>query len=557
MKKKEVNYEKHEDLIEFEKMYTKRINEFLNDDPETRIVFLNADFGWGKTTFIKNNLKVLENNIYSPWLNKSDDYLEDIYYQVHKKDKGKSSSWALFISLLLTIFTIVLGSFVSVLIELNKSNNTVCYLKNFKLVCETTDNLKSLFICISIIVVIILVISWIFIFIKPVPIIKFFKKDNGKYYENKLIKEIMKKIDNVLVIEDIDRTDDIEEILIVANKISEYIKSKKLNKYILITGDYIRTIRRIAEPNFYDNNSINLSTYRNKGVFVVEKIISLRIDFSSIYERIKNLLKENNLSVNLTNIEYDEIVTFIKNKYLSIRFFIRFLKKYNQEISEGNSLYHLLLKYFQEEKYFNISDEVVMNSIYNINRFPSCLNDIEMMYQKGTIKINSKDYNDIQLFADEDSNYYIINKALKEIFDEQNENVITIFKQFYVSNCFPILEGDRRSSSNYNNKISVGSTLKPNNLKQDLDNYLLGYNNNEIDINESMLLNKRCYFNSKNSSNNFENYKINQVDILHAQDVSNEEFIYAYVACFFRENKREFEKNYPKLTEKTNLIVTQ
>lgn len=557
MFKKEVNYEKHEDLIKFEKKYSKRVNEFIADDPETRIVFLNADFGWGKTTFIKNNLKVSENNIYSPWLNKSDDYLEDIYYQVRKKDKGILSSWALFLSLLLTMFTIVLGSFVSILIELNKSNNTICYLNNFKLICETNDNLKALLIYISIIVVLILFFSWIFIFIKPAPIINFFKKDNGKYYETKLIKEIIKKVDNVLVIEDIDRTDDIEEILIVANKISDYIINKKLNKYILITGDYIRTTRRIGDPNVYDNNDLNFSTYRNKGVSVIEKIISLRIDFSSIYERIKTLLKENNLLVNLTDIEYDEIVMFIKNKYLSIRFFIRFLKKYNQEIIDGNSLYHLLLKYFQEEKYFNISEDVVMNSIYNINRFPSCINDIEMMYQKGTIKINNKDYNDIELFNEKDSNYYIINKAFKEIFNDQDENAINIFKQFYVSNRFPTLERDRRNSSNYNNKISVGDSLKPSSLKQDLDNYLLGYNNNEADMHEGILLNKRCYFNSRNSSNNFENYKISQVDILYAQDVLNDEFVYAYIACFFRENKKEFEKNYPKFTEKINLIVTQ
>ena len=556
MQKKEVNYEKHGDLIEFERKYSERLKEFINNDPETRVVFLNADFGWGKTTFIKNNLQVLENNIYSPWLNKSDDYLEDIYYQVYKKDKGKSSSWALFLSLLLTIITILFGSIVSILIELNKSNNLVCNFKKSKLICETNDTLVPLLITIIIVVTLILLFAWIFIFLKPVPIIKFFKKDNGKYYETKLIKEIIKKVDKVLVIEDIDRTDDIEDILIVTNKISEYIKCKKLNKYILITGDYIRMIRRIGEPNFYDNNNMNLSTYRNKGVFVVEKIISLRIDFSTIYERIRNLLEENNLSTNLTNIEYDEIVTFIKNKYLSIRFFIRFLKKYNQEISEGNSLYHLLLKYFQEEKYFNISDDVINNSIYNINRFPTCINDIEMMYQKETIKINNKNYNTIEFCDMKESNYNIINSAFKKLLNEYDQNATTIFKDFYLSDRLPVLENDRRSSSSYDNKINIGSTLKPNNLKQDLDNYLLGYNNNEMSMNEGMLLNKRCYFNSKNSSNNFENYKLTQSDLIVAQTVTNDEFIFAYIACFFRENKKEIEKNYPKLTEKINYIVT-
>ena len=85
MKKKVKEYEEHEDLIKFEKVYKERIKEFLNGNPESKIVFLNADFGWGKTTFIKNNLKVKESCIYSPWLNKADNYLEEIYYNVTKK----------------------------------------------------------------------------------------------------------------------------------------------------------------------------------------------------------------------------------------------------------------------------------------------------------------------------------------------------------------------------------------------------------------------------------------------------------------------------------------
>ena len=52
---KSKKYEIHEDLNEFEKKYKTRITEFIKEDPETRVVFLNADFGWGKTTFIENN----------------------------------------------------------------------------------------------------------------------------------------------------------------------------------------------------------------------------------------------------------------------------------------------------------------------------------------------------------------------------------------------------------------------------------------------------------------------------------------------------------------------
>lgn len=548
-------YEIHEDLNEFEEKYRARIDEFIKDDPETRVVFLNADFGWGKTTFVENNLKIPQNNIYSPWLNKSEDYLEDIYYQTHKKDKGKTSSRALFLTLLLTIITILSDSIISILIEIMTSNDSVCSIKNFSLICSTNDNLKTLLFYLVIVIVAILFIAWFLIFLKPVPLIKFIKKDNGKYYEAKLIKGILNKVEKVLVIEDIDRTDDIEEILIVANKISEYIKIHKIDKYVLITGDYIRTIRRIGEPKYYDNNYLDLSTYRDKGSFVIEKVVSLRIDFSTIHQRIKNLLKENNLSANLTVIEYDEIVEFIKNKYLSIRFFVRFLKKYKKEISNGESLYHLLLKYFQEEKYFNIDEKVVKNSIYNLERFPVCINDIEMMYQKGTIKINGKKYKNIELSTIDDGNYSIINSSIKELFEENNQEIKKIFKEFYLSNRFPVLESDRRNSNNYNRQIGIGNTLKPSNLKQDLDNYLMGYDNNETDMHEGRLINKRCYFSSKNSSYNFENYKLTQTEEIVAQNVTNTHFIFAYIACFFRENKNEINRNYPKITEKINEII--
>lgn len=532
MRSKKIKYEEHADLNEFEEKYNNRINEFLKSNPETRVVFLNADFGWGKTTFIKNNLKIPENQIYSPWLNKSENYMEEIYYNVTKKDKGFLSSFSVFISVILTMITILSSSIISILIELSKDNIHILQIIDSKLILTSNDNLKLLLWGLIAIIVVVILLLAIFIFIKPIPIINFFKKDNGKYYENKIIKNIVKKIDRVLVIEDIDRTDDIENILIVANKISEYIKNNNLNKYILITGDYVRMVRRISEPNSYDNSSLNLSTYRNKGTFTVEKIISLRVDFSTIYERIDTLLIENNLKMELKKIEYDEIVAFIKNKYLSIRFFIRFLEKYNLEISKSNSLYHLLLKYFQEEKYFNIPNNVIERSIYNIERFPNCINDIEMMLQKGGIIINNKKHTDIKINNSEKSNYNVINDAFNKLFFEKDGDCIKIFKEFYLNNLFPVLIDDKKNYRSYDNKVNIGNTLKPTNLKQDLDNYLLGYNNNEEEMHEGMLINKRCYFPTINTSNSFEHYKINQVNINDTKEVSNEEFVFAYIAVF-------------------------
>ena len=97
--------------------------------------------------------------------------------------------------------------------------------------------------------------------------------------------------------------------------------------------------------------------------------------------------------------------------------------------------------------------------------------------------------------------------------------------------------------------------LKPNNLKNDLDNYLIGYNNNEVGMMESILINKRCYFSAKNSSNNYETYKINQVDNNLTEEVSQEDFVIAYIACFFRDNLNEIEKNYPKLYQFVKDII--
>lgn len=555
MKKNNKIYEEHTDLVEFAKYYNNRIDEFLKCNPETRIVFLNADFGWGKTTFIKNNLKISDNCIYSPWLNKSDNYIEELYYNITKKDKGFLSSAAIFISIILTIITILFGSIISILVELNKDNSYTCEIINFKLICSNSDTLITLLCFILGLTIIVIMILGIIIFSKPIPIINFFKKDSGKYYENKIIKNIIKKVDLAIVIEDIDRTDDIEEILVAANKISEYMKDNHINKYILITGDYIRMVRRISEPSIYDNNNFDLATYRDKGVFLTEKVISLRVDFSNIHKRIDTLFSEYNISANLVKIEYDEIISFIKNRYLSIRFFIRFLDKYKTEIAAGNSIYHLLLKYYQEEKYFNIEDNVVNNSIYNISKFPNCLNDIEMLLQKGKLKINDHDYKLANLKVMDSSNYNKITGTILSVFIKNEKDYQEYFKLFYNSNKYPRLSTDKLGTSNYNsNKTNIGETL-PNNLKQDLDNYLIGHNNNETGMMENILINKRCYFDSINSSHNYDNYRIKLVNNEDTIEVEERFFICSYIACFLRENNREIIKNYPKIYELIIKIV--
>ena len=199
-----------------------------------------------------------------------------------------------------------------------------------------------------------------------------------------------------------------------------------------------------------------------------------------------------------------------------------------------------MLKYYQEEKYFNLEQGVINNSLYNISKFPVCLNDIEILFQRKKVKLPNCELEAIPKVYTIKGNYDIITNSFSDIFSLDN-NTISIFKEYYNSNIFPKLKTDCPNINS--NSISIGSTLKPNNLKNDLDNYLIGYNNNEIGMMESLLINKRCYFSSKNSSNNYENYKINQVELDKTKEIANNDFVIAYIACFFRNNKNEISKN--------------
>lgn len=562
MKKDKKNeYEYHKDLSLYEKEYSNRIEKFLTTNPETRVVFLNADFGWGKTTFIENNLKVSENCIYSPWLNKSDNYLEEIYYNVTRTDKGKLNSLILFITSIITIFTVFSGSVISILIEIFKGNDYTCQFKMFELVCLSKDNLPLLFTFVTLIILLLIILLYICIYCKPIPLVSFYKKGNGKYYEKRIIGKIVKRVNNVLVIEDIDRSDDIENILIEVNKISTYIKENNLNKYILITGDYVRTTRRISDVGAYYSYNVNLADSIDKGTILMEKIISLRIDFPSIKTRMDNVFKEKQLFTKLKKIEYDEIINFIVNKSLSIRFFVRFLEKNESKIKEGYSLYHLLLNYYREEKSFNIDENVLNKSMYNTLKFPVCMNDVEMILQCKKIKLpNADEYSEriitknnngvvkatvvnnniVTTWNYEDNIDIIISEFLNIL--SGKKDAMVIFKKFYQSNSYPYLFSDCGDIGN--NIVSVGSTLGHNNIKNDLDNYLIGFSNNEFGLVE-----KRCYFSPNNLSNNYDIYKINQIDFnrVSASVVGEGEFIVAYIACFMRDNNLEMKKNYPEI----------
>ena len=56
--------DKSSDLYLLRTNYKNRIKGFLKNKPETRVVFLDGDYGWGKTKFVKDYLEIDDNNRY-------------------------------------------------------------------------------------------------------------------------------------------------------------------------------------------------------------------------------------------------------------------------------------------------------------------------------------------------------------------------------------------------------------------------------------------------------------------------------------------------------------
>jgi len=520
--RKRKNYEEHEDLKLFEIEYKSKIDKFLSTEQDSKVVFLNADYGYGKTTFIQNNLRIEDNSIYSPWLHKSDNYIEDIYFHVNKKSKSKASSIALIITIIVTSLATILGIVTPILIELLKANH---------------NSLKLLLLCITVPAAVILTITCLLIYFNPVPLINFYKKGNSKNYEKKLIKKILKKVKTAFVIEDIDRIDDIEEVLIVANKISEYIKEEniKTSKYILITGDYNRTISRLNNPASYDSYGGDLQSEKNKGAFLMEKIVSLRIDFPSIEKRISTVLKEYNLTQEMTKIEYDEIINFIRVKSIGIRLFTRFLELNKDKINEGYSIYHLLLEYYHEEKNYISDERIIANTLYNTIKFPVCMNDIEMFLEKKKIKLPNMEYKKLEKVK----NPKLANEKITNIFIDiinKDKETIKVFKEFYNGIYYPVTGSDKLEADE---RKTIGSGIT---IKEQLDEYLIGCRKDELGT-----LEKRCYFKPINKSRDYDAYKIDKIWQALTAEVNPVYFIAAYIACFLRDNKEEIEKNYKNI----------
>lgn len=549
--------EKYGDLKEFKEEYQSKIKKFMENDFETRVVFLNADFGWGKSTFIKDKslLGIPENCVYSPWLNNSDNYLEEIYFHIKKKDKGRENSKIVFMTLLVGVLGFISSNIISLFSSLCNSEYGSCqltFMNNILLYYDSNAVLFKLIEILFLLLLVVFVLLYVHIFMRPVPLINFFKEGSGKYYEDRIVKDIVNSFDDVFVIEDVDRLDNIENILIAANKISEYIIGKGLNKYVLITGDFNRTGWRIGQPSsFYNNSGINDG---ERGPYVIDRVVSLLIQFPSIESRMKSVIKEKKLDLQLKQIEVDEIINFIKTKKLSVRFFVRFLNNYENEINEGQSLFHLLIKFYQEDGKVGSDTIALENSLFNIKRFPVCMNDYELLLEKEKLLIDGNEYTLDKIIGNKkcNSKYEIINCEFNKLFSDDIK-VKEVFKEFYTSNIYPRLNND--TGATVPGLYNVGSSLKPTGIINNLEFFLLGTNNNEGHM-ENLYAHKRCYFQSITTNENYEDFKIKKsIPKNETKSVEVDEFYVAYFACFMRNNQDEISKYYPCINEVISKIL--
>ncbi len=172
-------------------------------------------------------------------------------------------------------------------------------------------------------------------------------------------------------------------------------------------------------------------------------------------------------------------------------------------------------------------------------------------FNEKKVKINNVIYSieklkkNFENSKEESKNDILNNKFLQTMFI-YNEELKEIFQEYFSTNKYPRLKKDRFTSNNYDNIYMIGNSLKPDGIKTNLEKFLVGDSNNEV-LAEGYLLNKRCYFQSLTSSNNYENYKYNNVKHDDTNEIASNNFYTAYFACFFRDNIKEIKRNYPKI----------
>lgn len=532
-----MNDEKYKDLRKYKKRFEYFINKHLKEDNESRVMFLNADYGWGKTTFLKKVMKVKENNFYSAWLNHNRDYLNEIYYVTNKINTSKKLIFAFGTIIFIWLCSIIGDPVVNFLLNrYNPSVRTICF--------------------IIFLAIIFIVLFCIFIYYYGLFYFGIFKKDYNEYLENKFLDKIIRRIDTVLIIEDVDRLSESELINImkfskkISDRILETEKYKKnliTKKYVLLTGDFTRVINLLNKQQTY-SNSIYTEITPSNGSYIFEKVVGCKIEFLSILDRIIHLLDEHKI-ISLTKIEYDEIIYFVYKKNISVRFFNSFILDNLKRLIKPNvSAYHLLYQYYFKEKVVYKNE---FNS-ENIITFPNCLNDWELLLQKPNINIDGIDYSLKTVFNQRNNNEYIniINKVLLDIYTKKG--LYKYFILYKTQNKYPVFLNDILGD---NKSVTIGGHL-PIEFSKYFSDFLLSNHDSKFagywDMQAQSIPQRRCYFTSYDINDQIFNHNLEDckvIDIFESNFSDTEIFIASYLGKFYASNKNEFETNYPGLTE--------
>lgn len=322
---------KQEDLSEewkkFLDKYKKVETKILENDVETKIVFLNGEFGWGKTYFFREILNINTKYIYSPWLEVIDEELtESIFNRMFERKKWTKivlSSFVVFASIIVFISyfesTFTTTTNVLVLTYKNILNNT-----NHEILIS---NYEQMFL--------ILLFGFILLLVYVAQKFSNFSLNDKRVISNKdvmfNIEKIINKVPRCLVFEDVDRMgrEEIEYVFKVIKLMSDYIVENKIPKYIVISGDWniiTQNLERDTKqvglmPNIHINHSKE-NFYYSKSF--LEKIVEYKIDFISVQERVSNLLSsECYLNISTDSIFFDALQLVVNDYGITYRWLKR------------------------------------------------------------------------------------------------------------------------------------------------------------------------------------------------------------------------------------------
>lgn len=333
-----MTYEEYK--VEFYEKLMKFHNSDVGNDkiesPETRVIFLDGDYGWGKTRLIKNIKNEQKENIsmeiYSPWLSVNDkNIIVDLWSFLKKFDIRKSYRVFYLLSLIATITLIVATIFASTVAPLLNANSV-------------------LLLYVSITLLLIVSVKKV---TKDNEILKFvsYKENADEKFYGYYIEDIVDKMPQILFVEDIDRLDQAELLILLKmiRSISDVLNEKKIKKTIVLTGSALRVINKCdgvggePKPGIFineDSNGNKFNTFR--------RVVSLVIKFYSVENHISELLKEANINIGESMLISTVILNLIQYYDITVRDFVHFLRGATN-LSTRNIILEFISWYFSEK----------------------------------------------------------------------------------------------------------------------------------------------------------------------------------------------------------------